>query len=437
MKQKRTDVEVFSCKARITTYCSHSCRGQVMNMKKSITAVLMLVALVFGACSKTDAGNSGGNKFVVFQSKVEIVKELEQAALTYKAETDVEVEVWGTTGDDYFTQFKTRLANNTAPALFSLAPGTEVQQIAPYLADLGNLPFVKDISDSLLAKLGNKIVGIPYTVEGFGIVYNKNLINPSQVTDYDSFLAMLQEFRANGIDGFGLSQESYFLIGHILNAPFAAMMDDMETYMERLAKGEVKMAETKEFQEFAKFMVAIRDNSYNPLEVNYDRQIGNFATGKTASIHQGNWCYNMFADYNINFEMGLMPFPLLGNNKLAVSVPTCWVINNQAPDTEQQLAKDFLTWLYTSETGKRFVTEEFGFIPVVNGMTSDRLDPLSAEVSYYATEGNVIPWATSLYPPGIVDVYLVPVAQQFFTSNMTAEEFLIVLDRAWAQATGR
>jgi raffinose/stachyose/melibiose transport system substrate-binding protein len=145
----------------------------------------------------------------------------------------------------------------------------------------------------------------------------------------------------------------------------------------------------------------------------------------------------MFADYKVNFEMGLMPFPLLGNDKLAVSVPTVWSINSQASEAQRKLAKDFLVWLYTSETGKRFITEEFGFIPVVKGMTSSKLDPLSAEVSRYAQEGKTIPWATNFYPAGIVDVYLVPVAQQFFTSKMTPQEFLTALDSAWAKANGR
>jgi raffinose/stachyose/melibiose transport system substrate-binding protein len=62
----------------------------------------------------------------------------------------------------------------------------------------------------------------------------------------------------------------------------------------------------------------------------------------------------MFTDYKMNFEMGLMPFPLGGNDKLAVSVPSVWAINNQVPEAQRKLAKDFLTWLYTSETGKRF-----------------------------------------------------------------------------------
>jgi raffinose/stachyose/melibiose transport system substrate-binding protein len=408
-------------------------------MKRSTKAivVLLLCQVFFFSHALFGKGQGqSGNKFVIFQSKVEITTQLEAAARAYQQEKGVEVEVWSTTGDDYFHQLRTRIANNQGPALFSLQPGAEVTQMANYLEDIGDLPFTRDISPSMLVKANEKTVGIPYTVEGFGLVYNKSLINPANVRDYNSFVKMLQDCKARGINGFGLSQESYFLIGHILNTPFA-VRPDMEEFMEKLSKGQVKMADTPEFQEFARFYAAIRDYSYNPLEVNYDRECGDFATGKTAAIHQGNWAYGMFADYTINFEMGLMPFPLGGNDKLAVSVPSAWCVNSQAPEAARRQAKDFLTWLYTSETGRRFVTEEFGFIPVVKGMTSSKLDPLSAEVSRYATEGKTIPWATSFYPAGIVDVHLVPVAQQFFTSRQTPQEFLAALDAAWAKATGR
>jgi raffinose/stachyose/melibiose transport system substrate-binding protein len=405
-------------------------------MKKLMAAFFLIVGTVLPLFGRGSRDSQGTNKIIIFQSKVEITTQLEQAARAYQRETGMEVEVWSTTGDDYFHQLRTRIANQQGPTLFSLGFGSEVNQMANYLEELGDLPFVKDIAEPMLAKAGGRVVGIPYTVEGFGMVYNKSLINPAEVRDYNSFVRMLQDMKGRGVNGFGLSQESYFLIGHILNTPFA-VMPNMEQYMDRLAKGEVKMADTPEFQEFAQFYAAIRDNSYNPLEVNYDRECGDFATGKTAAIHQGNWAYGMFSDYKMNFEMGLMPFPLRGNDKLAVSVPSVWVVSNQVPESQRKLAKDFITWLYTSETGKRYIMEEFGFIPVVKGMTSSKLDPLSAEVSRYATEGKTIPWATSLYPPGIVDVYLVPVAQQFFTSKQSPQEFLTALDRAWAQAAGR
>lgn len=376
---------------------------------------------------------ASASKIIIFQSKVEITDQLEACAKAYTDETGVEVEVWGTTGDDYLQQLKIKLGNNQGPTVFSLAPGSESEELKAYLSDLSDLSFVGDIAANMANEIDGKVVGIPYTMEGFGLVYNKSLIDASKVTDYDTFAQMLKDQKAAGINGFSLSQESYFLIGHILNTPFALQADPQD-YINKLVAGEVTMQDTPEFVEFGKFMEAIRENTSNPLEVNYDTETGDFATGKNASIHQGNWCYGMFADYDVNFEMGMMPLPISGNDKIAASVPTCWYVNSQAKPEEIQAGKDFLNWLYTSETGKKYLMEEFGFIPVLSTMTSPKLDPLSQAVSEYAAAGKTISWPMSKWPAGIVDVYLVPIAQEFFTTEMTGTEFLTKLSDAFVQA---
>jgi meso-butanediol dehydrogenase/(S,S)-butanediol dehydrogenase/diacetyl reductase len=46
-------------------------------------------------------------------------------------------------------------------------------------------------------------------------------------------------------------------------------------------------------------MEVIRADNANPMGVTYDDQVANFATGKAAMIHQGNWVWGMFADYGI------------------------------------------------------------------------------------------------------------------------------------------
>lgn len=430
-------------------------------MKKKKTFNVLLVAAMAATVIFTACGNSGSNvpagtsastkatteakteapttveetakKIVVFQSKVEITDQLEALAKDYTNETGVEVEVWGTTGDDYFQQLKTRLGSNQGPTVFSLQPGAEVEQLKAYVTDLSDLSFAGDIAKGMATEVDGKVVGVPYTVEGFGLVYNKDLIDPAVVNNYDAFVKMLEEKKADGLNGFSLSGESYFLIGHILNTPFGLQADPFG-YVEKLNAGQVKMADSPQFQEFGKFMEAIRANTNNPLEVNYDKETGDFATGKSASIHQGNWVYSMFTDYNVEFEMGMMSLPIMGNDKIAVSVPTAWFVNSQASEAEIKAGKEFLEWLYTSKTGVKYLMEEFGFIPVLTTMESPKLDPLSQEVARLTAEGKTISWPMTIWPAGIVDVHLVPIAEEFFTTDMTGEEFIAALDEAWIQA---
>ena len=429
-----------------------------MKIKKWMSVLLassMVVGVALTGCGSSDAGKtedtgktsgdtSGaaengdesleGTKIVIFQSKVEIVDQLEACAQAFEDETGIKVEVWGTTGDDYLQQLKTKLANNQGPTIFNQTGYSELEMLQGYAADLTDLSIVPEVADGLLdpVKVDDKVYGIPYTVEGFGLVYNKDLCDASTLKSTDDFINLIKEQKANGVEGFELSQETYFLIGHILNTPFA-LQDNPEQFIADLEEGKVKMADNEIFKEFADMMVQIRENCQNPLEQNYDGEVGDLATGKVALIHQGNWCISLLQDFEFE-NVGLAPLPLAGNDKLAVAAPSYWTVNSQATEQEQAAAKKFIEWLYTSETGKSFLYDEFKFIPVLKNDTSENLDVLSAEVSKYVSEGKTIGWPNKLWPAGVVDVYFAPLAQKFFTEDMTAEQFLTELDQAYADA---
>ena len=167
-----------------------------MKIKKWMSVLLassMVVGVALTGCGSSDAGKtedtgktsgdtSGaaengdesleGTKIVIFQSKVEIVDQLEACAEAFADETGIEVEVWGTTGDDYLQQLKTKLANNQGPTIFNQTGYSELEMLQGYAADLTDLSIVPEVADGLLdpVKVDDKVYGIPYTVEGFGLV---------------------------------------------------------------------------------------------------------------------------------------------------------------------------------------------------------------------------------------------------------------------------
>lgn len=418
-------------------------------MKKRWAFLLLSVMLVvLSACGNnanntpnegaTNNGNNGNQaekqaKITLFQSKVEIAEALENLVAKYKEETGNEVEVWGSAGDAYITQLQTKLAANEGPTIFSVQPGAEAEKFASYYHDMSNEPYAKYISPNMALEIDGKIVGMPIGVEGFGLVYNKALYDPATVKDTSSLVKALEQFKADGINGLSLSQEAYFLIGHIINTPFA-LQEDPVAFIEKLNKGEVKLSEVAEFQEFAQVMDAIRANSVNPMEVTYDTQMGDLATGKTAIVHQGNWSYGMLADYD-EIEIGMAPLPIAGNDKLAVDIPAGWVINNTASEEQIKAANAFIDWLYTSDTGKNTIVNDFGFIPAVTTIEPTGLDPLSQEVFNASQAGNTIPWALNYFPQGIIINDLAPLTSEFFlNASMTPEQFLQKLEEVWAKA---
>ena len=403
-------------------------------MKKFLALILALImALSLVACGQEagdEAAAEGAKKITIFQQKAEIAEQLAAMAKDYTAETGVEVEVWAQAGDDYYTNLKTSLSSESGPVVFTLNSDAEITEVKDYLADLSGLSFVGDIDSTLVASRDGKTVGIPMTAEGFGLVYNADLVNPAELTSMDALIDMM---KANGKDltTLGLSQESYFLAGHMFNFPFA-MQSDPKAFCQKVFSGEVKLADVPEFQQYAQILSAIRANQVNPIEVTYDNNCGAFATGKTAMIHQGNWAWGVISAFENLPEMGITGLPLNGNTKIAVGVPSVWAVNADASAEEQKLAKDFLNWLYTSETGVDYLMNVFGFIPVVAGMTSENMDPLSAAVAEACATGNVLPWTFNTeWPAGIIDTELAPITEQFFSSDMSEGEYLEAINAAF------
>ena len=69
---------------------------------------------------------------------------------------------------------------------------------------------------------------------------------------------------------------------------------------------------------------------------------------------------------------------------------------------DQQASLDFLTWLFSSETGKDYITNRLGFIAPFDTFTADEKpsDPLAKEVDRYMSNGNLysISWNFTSFP---------------------------------------
>lgn len=430
-----------------------------MKWWKSILALLVVTSLLFlAACGgdddgeetpdnneqtsepggdegTTDEGTASADKISIFISKVEITEELEALAREYEAETGVEVEVWGTTGDDYLQQLQIRLNSNQGPSIFSLRHLTEAIAMESYTYDLSGEDYAQYIAENMGLELNGKLLGIPFGAEGFGLVYNKDLVDPADVATYDAFVNTLEEFHGTDVAGISLSQEGFFLIGHVSNYPFSIQPDNI-AFMDEIYAGNTTMAETEEFQAFGEMMEVIREYGRNPLEVTYDSQIGDFATGRTAMIHQGNWAYGMFEDYDIDFEFGMLPVPLMDTDKLAVGVGMHWSVNADKDDAEIQAALDFLEWMHTTEIGHRYIVEEFLAIPALTNIEATNLNPLAQAVFEATASGNTIPWSHTYFPANMVVNDFVPAAQNFFINkDVTGAELVEALDAAWENAS--
>ena len=217
---------------------------------RKFVVLLMCFILPFslfaqGAAESGAADDQG--KVIIFQSKVEITEALEDAAADFTEETGIEVEIWETTGDDYRAQLSLRLAGDEVPTIFTVAAGSEAEMFAPYIAPIKDSEVNQYISPSLALMVNGKSSGVPYSVEGYGLVINTDMVSEADLENDETFLTALDRLASEGVNPFGLSQESYFLIGHLLNAPFA-IMEDPEGFLADFEAGNVHLADQEEFR---------------------------------------------------------------------------------------------------------------------------------------------------------------------------------------------
>lgn len=135
-----------------------------------------------------------------------------------------------------------------------------------------------------------------------------------------------------------------------------------------------------------------------------------FALGKCAMVQNGNWAWSQIADVKGNTvaadKIKYLPVYIGADGEesqgLCIGTENFYAINKTASREEQDAAADFIYWLYSSEFGKRYITEELGFIPPFDTFTEDEIpsDPLAREVLRYMQDESLtsVPWNFTVFP---------------------------------------
>ena len=113
-----------------------------------------------------------------------------------------------------------------------------------------------------------------------------------------------------------------------------------------------------------------------------------FALEKCAMVQNGNWAWGQVAgvDGNKVLAENVKYLPIYTgvegeeSQGLCTGTENFFCINAKASEAEQKAAADFIYWLYSSTTGKDFVTNKLGFIAPFDTFSDDESpqDPLAS-----------------------------------------------------------
>ncbi|ARK31227.1 ABC transporter substrate-binding protein [Halalkalibacter krulwichiae] len=415
-------------------------------------SMIMAVGLMAG-CSSNESGNSSAgegtqtekNEEVVtlnfFQFKVEIADQLQEMLTEFEAEhpnIKVKLETVGG-GADYGAALKAKFASGEKPDIFNNGGFNELELWKEHLADLSNEPWVDHllpIGKVPMTDEDGTLYGMPVNLEGYGFIYNKDLFEQAGIEEPPATMAELQEvvqkLEENDITAFAAGYAEWWVIGqHLLNIPFA-QQEDPVAFIEGLKDGSESFIGNKHFEEFKQVIdTEINYGNSNPLTTDYNTQVTLFASGETAMIQQGNWTENMIYQINPEMNMAFLPIPLNdeeGANRIPVGVPNNWALNKDSEHLEE--AKVLLDWMVSSETGQRYMTEEFAFIPAFDNIEPAGLGALGESILEYSVEDKTIPWTWFRWPDGANQDFAATI-QEYVAGQIEYEEVLEKFQATW------
>lgn len=409
-------------------------------MKIKITSLLMTVFCLISCFSLVGCGKKKDTAQVYFLNfKPESAAVYEELAKIYKDEKGVTVKVVTAAANTYEQTLKSEIAKTNAPTIFQVNGPIGYEAWDDYCLDIKDSKLYSYLSDNSLAiKDGDGVYAIPYVVEGYGIIYNnaitekyfklpnrKSTVNSmDEVKNFETLKTVVEDMTAHkkelGIEGVFASTslssgEDWRWQTHLLNVPlYYEYRDNKDNKDPTLALLDSKNIDFKYSKNFKNIFDLYVNNSITAKNLLGSKSVADsmaeFALGKVAMVQNGNWAWSQISGVEGNTvkESDIKMLPIyIGidgeeSQGLCIGTENYLAINKNATKEQQDASLKFLSWLFSSETGKKYVTEKLGFITPFNTFSEEQTpnDPLAREITRYMNNDEVtaVPWIFTAFP---------------------------------------
>lgn len=391
-------------------------------MKRFSYVVMLLVGVLlfwaFGTVYAKDV------KITLLNSKGEIQTQLEQAAAQFSRETPgVVLEVIPCpVGQSPYEKVVAMYASGNAPTIAMLDPG-DVLRFREKAVDLTSEKWVADAIDHSLdvATLDNgTVIGFPVTVEGYGLIYNKKVLDkavggnfdPKSIRTRNALKALFDKIKASGVEPLVISPLDWSLGQHFLSISYAAQSPnskEVDSFLSRLKKGQVDLDTNKKINgllDTFDLMKSYNIDRNDPLAGTYDRGAELVARGKVGMWFMGNWAWPPISEFDTSGgQYGFLPIPIsndaneYGNSQIPVGVTKFFILDAEQNSKEQiAAAKSFLNWLVYDADGQDALVNKAQIIPAFKNIKLVPRDPLAKSILKYVSESKTMQFINTLPP---------------------------------------
>lgn len=390
-------------------------------------SAMLATAILSGCGSKSGQDKAGGQgdsgkkvELSILMGKPEVAKQFEDMLAEYNKENkSVKISMIPLAGQNAYEKMTSLYASNNAPTIMMV--GQEFGTFKDKYLDLTNESWVKNSMEGTLdyVKVDNKVLGMPVTVEAFGFIYNKKVLDeavggkfdPATVKTTKELEDLFNKIEAKGKKALHISPMDWSLGAHFTNVFFSTQSqnrDERHAFMANLKGGKVSLKDNKQFNGWLDtFDVMKKHNSAkaSPLAPQYEEGPQKLATGEVGLWFMGNWAYPQIKELDDAGEYGFLPVPIsneaadYGNSEISVGVPSYWCVDaSQSSKEQQEEAKKFLSWLVNDKKGQDIYVNSLNFIPVFTNMEAKPADPLSNDILKYMSNKKTLEWMNTYYP---------------------------------------
>lgn len=304
------------------------------------------------------------------------------------------------------------MAKSDAPTLFQVNGPVGLESWKDYCYDLKDSAIAGELTDDSFALMdGEKMAGIAYVIENYGIIYNKGLLKKAgysaeDITNFDSLKNVVEDitkrkgelgfsaFTSAGMDG----SSDWRFKTHLANLPIYYEYKDEGIDNTDTIKG-TYLDNYRQIWD-----LYINNATCEPTALSTktaDDATADFVTEEAVFYQNGTWEMNNIADVGED-NLGILPIyvGIQGEEEQGVCTGTenYWCVNAKASEDDIQATMDFMNWCVTSDTGVESMCKNMGFvIPFKSNLESDNV--LVNEANKYLENGKTpVSWTFSTMP---------------------------------------
>ena len=277
----------------------------------------------------------------------------------------------------YETTLKSEMGKSECPTLFQVNGPVGLASWKDYCADLSDTEVYKQLtSEDFALKDGDKVAGIGYVIESYGIICNKKLLaeagySMDDIKNFADLKKVAEDITARrdelGFDAFtsaGMDGSSDWRFKtHLANLP---------VYYEYQADGinNTKAIKGTYLDNYRQIWdLYINNSTTDPKQLSVktgDDAVAEFVAEKAVFYQNGTWAYSDISSVG-DENLGMLPI-YIGvdgeeNQGLCTGTENYWCVNAKASEADIKATEDFMTWLATDDTALKAICGSQGAMP--------------------------------------------------------------------------